>query len=263
MNRCGWLVAMGLVLPCTGQDKTKDQSGSQAGLMAVEAMKKLKGFHFEMEVDSILYKGRYTGCVKGDSAAAAGTTELWTRKGQLLARDRSGRIVAPSQMGANTEELKAVRGFRNPYDMLAEIEAACNQARQEALDVEKLQGVECRKVHVDLRPAQKEAVIKSMFGGPALGGIPIPNPESMLNVPETTVRYVLWIGTEDLRIRRMTFEIKPSVKKGVPQGFGAPGMGAGIDPAQWTYHSTTKLLKFDEDLDWKIPREVTQKLGLQ
>lgn len=263
MNSLAWILPLAFVLPCLGQDKTQDPSGSQAGLKAVEAMKKLKGFHFAMDVDSLLYKGKYTGLVKGDGAAASGTTDLWARKGQLLARDRHGRIVPLQQLGANTDELKAARGFRNPADMLGDIETACNQARQEALELETLEGVDCRKVRVDLTAEQKEAAIKSLFGGPALGGVPVPNPESMLNIHETAVRYVLWIGVEDLRIRKMSFEIKPAVKKGVPQGFGAPGLGAGMDPAQWTYQSSTTLLKFDEELDWKIPPEVTQKLGLK
>jgi hypothetical protein len=263
MKRAACLISVALALASHAQDKTKEWSGSQAGLKAVEAMKKLKGFHLEMEVDSVNYKGKYAGLAKGDGAAVSGTTEIWARKGQLLAKDRNGKIVPLNQLGANTDELKAARGFRNPADMLVEIETACNQARQEALDLEKLDGVECRKVQVDLRPAQKEAVIKEMFGGPGIGGVPIPNPESMLNIPETTVRYVIWMGTEDLRIRKISFEVKPVVKKGVPQGYGIPGMGGGIDPSQWTYQSSTRLLKHDEELDWKIPREVTQKLGLK
>jgi len=256
-----------LLLPFAAwaQDKTADLSGSQAGLKAIEAMNKLKGFHIEMDVESPQYKGKYSGLVKTDGAAVGGSTDLWARKGQIMAKDRNGKIVPLAQLGAGSDELKAARAFRNPADMILEIETACNQARQEAQEIEKLEGVDCRKARIDLRPDQKEAVIKSLFGGTSGGaaGIPIPNPESMLNIPETTVQYIVWIGIEDLRIRKLTFEIKPVPKKGVPRGFGAPGMGPQVDPAQWTYHAALKLAKYDEELDWKIPKEVSQKLGIK
>ncbi len=264
MNRLILPIAL-LPFAVWAQDKTADLSGSQAGLKAIDAMKKLKGVHVEMDVESPQYKGKYTGLVKADGAAVGGTTDLWARKGQLMAKDGNGKIVPLAQLSAGSEELKAARAFRNPADMLIEIETACNQARQEALEVEKLEGIDCRKVRIDLRPEQKEALIKSLFGGTSGGvaGMPMPNPESMLNIPETTVQYVAWIGIEDLRIRKLTFEIKPVPKKGIPQGFGAPGMGPQVDPSQWTYRATLKLTKFDEGLDWKIPREVAQKLGIK
>jgi hypothetical protein len=224
-----------------------------------EAMKKLKGYHVKYEVKSQRYNGEFSGIVKADACDCKGAAvEMFAKLSNYLAKTDNGRIVPPNQLDSQSDAGRAAATFRNPAAMLAEAEAAAGQNAPELKGEEKVGEQDCRMVTVSLTNKQKEALLKEL-GSKVATPIPIPNAQQFVDMDKTKAAYTMWVSIKDLRILKYTFELKPAAKAGgLP-----PGMPGGISPDQWQADVTVTHSKFDEELDWQIPKEVQTKLGFR
>jgi len=239
-------------------DKSKGLSASALIGKATAEIQKLKGFHVKITSQSGQNSANFDGLVKKDGVAVTGAAEVYAKGASSLVKNGSS-YVSPSELDVQAEPGRSAAAFRNPALQLAEI-AEAGKAGGELAGDETVGEVEAKVARVSLSRAQKEKLVKELVSKVKLP-VPVGDPMQFIDIDKTTADYKLWVSKADLRILKYELHAKPELKAGLPIPGGGGGGGGG--PVNIELTQTVELSKFDEELDWSIPKPVQSKLGLK
>lgn len=192
------------------------------------------------------------GIVKKDFVALKGTNEIYSKGPRTLIKDAAEKFVEPKAFsGADAIWPKC---YRNPYTLFSNDILRFAVGARWAKSDEMVDGTECKVAETQTDPGTRDDQLKEVMGTipPPIAGW---DPMSINNPRKSTSAYKVWIGKEDLLIRKIEWVLTMVVDQSKAAGYKFP------DKIEATW--TIEFSNYDEDLDTEIPKEIQKAFGVK